>query len=43
MKGAVIRPSRLVDISRLPGLDQIKELSDGGVRVGALGPQRRPR
>ncbi len=36
MKGAVIRPSRLVDISRLPGLDQIEELSDGGVRVGAL-------
>ena len=36
MKGAVIRPSRLVDISRLPGLDQIEEFSDGGVRVGAL-------
>jgi xanthine dehydrogenase YagS FAD-binding subunit len=36
MKGAVIRPSRLVDISRLPGLDQIEELSDGSVRVGAL-------
>jgi xanthine dehydrogenase YagS FAD-binding subunit len=36
MKGGINRPSRLVDISRLPGLDQIEELSDGGVRVGAL-------
>ncbi len=36
MKGGINRPSRLVDISRLPGLDQIEELSDGSVRVGAL-------
>jgi xanthine dehydrogenase YagS FAD-binding subunit len=36
MKGGVTRPSRLVDISHLPGLDQINELSDGSVRVGAL-------
>jgi xanthine dehydrogenase YagS FAD-binding subunit len=36
MKGAVIRPSRLVDISHLLGLDRIEELSDGSVRVGAL-------
>jgi xanthine dehydrogenase YagS FAD-binding subunit len=36
MKGAVIRPSRLVDIGRLPGLDQIEALADGGVRIGAL-------
>jgi xanthine dehydrogenase YagS FAD-binding subunit len=36
MKGAITRPSLLVDISRLPGLDQIEELSDGSVRVGAL-------
>jgi xanthine dehydrogenase YagS FAD-binding subunit len=36
MKGGVARPSRLVDISRLPGLDRIEELADGGVRVGAL-------
>ncbi len=36
MKGGINRPSRLVDISRLPGLDQIEELSDGSVRIGAL-------
>jgi xanthine dehydrogenase YagS FAD-binding subunit len=36
MKGAVTRPNRLVDISRLPGLDRIEDLPDGGVRVGAL-------
>ncbi len=36
MKGAVTRPSRLVDISRIPGLDRIEELADGGVRIGAL-------
>ncbi len=36
MKGNIIRPSRLVDISRLPELDRIEDLSDGGVRIGAL-------
>jgi xanthine dehydrogenase YagS FAD-binding subunit len=36
MKGGVARPSRLVDISRLPGLDRIEDLADGGVRIGAL-------
>src|SRR5882757_5325199 len=36
MKGDISRPSRLVDISRLPGLDSIEDLSDGGVRIGAL-------
>jgi len=36
MKGGVARPSRLVDISHLPGLDRIEALSDGGVRIGAL-------
>jgi xanthine dehydrogenase YagS FAD-binding subunit len=36
MKGGVTRPSRLVDITRLPGLDRIEKLSDGGVRIGAL-------
>jgi xanthine dehydrogenase YagS FAD-binding subunit len=36
MKGGVTRPSRLVDISHLPDLDQIENLSDGGVRIGAL-------
>jgi xanthine dehydrogenase YagS FAD-binding subunit len=36
MKGGITRPSRLVDISHLPGLDRIEDLSDGGVRIGAL-------
>ncbi len=36
MKGGVACPSRLVDISRLPGLDRIENLSDGSVRIGAL-------
>jgi xanthine dehydrogenase YagS FAD-binding subunit len=38
MKGGVARPSRLVDINRLPGLDRIEHLADGGVRIGALVP-----
>ena len=36
MKGGVTRPDRLVDVTRLPGLDRIENLSDGGVRIGAL-------
>ncbi len=36
MKGGVMRPGHLVDISRLPGLDRIEQLGDGGVRIGAL-------
>ena len=36
MKGGITRPGQLVDISRLPGLDRIEQLSDGGVRIGAL-------
>lgn len=36
MKGGIARPNRLVDVNRLPGLDQIEPLADGGVRVGAL-------
>ena len=36
MKGGIIRPNRLVDISHLPGLDRIEDLADGGVRIGAL-------
>jgi len=35
MKAGVERPSRVVDVSRLPGLDRI-EAADGGIRVGAL-------
>ena len=37
MKGDVERPSRLIDISRLP-LNNIEETTDGGVRIGALVP-----
>jgi xanthine dehydrogenase YagS FAD-binding subunit len=36
MKGGVSRPARLVDITRLPGLNQIEPLPDGGLRIGAL-------
>jgi xanthine dehydrogenase YagS FAD-binding subunit len=36
MKGDITSPSRLVDISRLPDLDRIDALPDGGVRIGAL-------
>ena len=35
MKADVEHPSRLIDITRI-GLDQITELADGGVRIGAL-------
>lgn len=36
MKVGVARPERLVDISKLPGLDGIEWAADGGVRIGAL-------
>ncbi len=36
MKGGVTRPNRLVDITRLAGLDRIEKMPDGGVRIGAL-------
>jgi xanthine dehydrogenase YagS FAD-binding subunit len=36
MKGGALRPGRLVDISRLPGLDKIETLADGGMRIGAM-------
>ena len=35
MKYDVARPSRIIDIGRLP-LDRIEELDDGGLRLGAL-------
>jgi xanthine dehydrogenase YagS FAD-binding subunit len=35
MKENVARPSRLIDITRLP-LDKIEDTSDGGLRIGAL-------
>jgi xanthine dehydrogenase YagS FAD-binding subunit len=37
MKKDVERPSRLIDISRLP-LTEVEETADGGVRIGALVP-----
>ena len=37
MKQDVERPSRLIDISRLP-LDTVAETPDGGLRIGALVP-----
>jgi xanthine dehydrogenase YagS FAD-binding subunit len=36
MKGGIARPSRLVDITHLPGLDSIDWQTDGSVRIGAL-------
>jgi xanthine dehydrogenase YagS FAD-binding subunit len=36
MKGGVARPTRLVDITRLPGLDRIEWRDGGGVRIGAM-------
>ncbi|GJE29267.1 FAD binding domain-containing protein [Methylobacterium organophilum] len=36
MKGGISRPSRLVDVTRLPGLDRIERLPDGALRIGAL-------
>jgi xanthine dehydrogenase YagS FAD-binding subunit len=36
MKGNIVRPSRLVDISRLPELNRIEQLANGDVRIGAL-------
>lgn len=36
MKGGIARPDRLVDVTRLPGLDRIERLADGGIRIGAL-------
>lgn len=38
MKYEVERPTRLVDITRLPGLDTIEETAAGGVRIGTLVP-----
>ncbi len=36
MKGGIARPDRLVDVTRLPGLDRIERTADGGLRIGAL-------
>ena len=36
MKGCITSPERIVDISRLPELNRIERLDDGGLRIGAL-------
>jgi xanthine dehydrogenase YagS FAD-binding subunit len=36
MKGGIVHPARLVDVSRLPGLDRIEQRADGSWRIGAL-------
>lgn len=36
MKVGTTRPERVIDITRLPGLDRIGWLPDGGVRIGAM-------
>ncbi len=36
MKVGVSRPDRVIDITRLPGLDRMEWLPDGSLRVGAL-------
>jgi len=35
MKGGIVSPKRLIDVSRLAGLDRIEPLPDGGVHIGA--------
>ncbi|MBZ9772595.1 FAD binding domain-containing protein [Mesorhizobium sp. CO1-1-8] len=36
MKCGVAQPGRIIDVTRLPGLDRIEWLADGDVRVGAM-------
>ena len=36
MKGGIARPNRLVDVTRLPGLDRVERLAEGGLRIGTL-------
>jgi len=36
MKGGIVRPACLVDVTRLPGLDRIEKLADGSLRIGAM-------
>jgi xanthine dehydrogenase YagS FAD-binding subunit len=36
MKGGIVSPDRLVDVTHLKGLDRIETLPDGGMRIGAL-------
>ncbi len=36
MKVGIMRPERIIDITRLPGLNRIEWLPDGSVRIGAM-------
>lgn len=36
MKAGIARPTRLVDVTRLPDLDRIERRADGTLRIGAL-------
>ncbi len=36
MKVGIARPGRVIDITRLPGLDRIEWLPEGGARIGAM-------
>jgi xanthine dehydrogenase YagS FAD-binding subunit len=36
MKVGAVRPGRLIDITRVAGLDGVEWLADGGLRIGAL-------
>ena len=36
MKGGISGPGHIIDITRLPGLDQIEQLPNGAMRIGAL-------
>ncbi len=36
MKVGVTRPARVIDVTRLPGLDSVEWLPDGSVRIGAM-------
>lgn len=36
MKIGAMRPIRLVDVTRLPGLDRIEKRADGSIRIGAM-------
>jgi xanthine dehydrogenase YagS FAD-binding subunit len=36
MKGGISHPQRLVDVTRLPGLDRIDTLPNGDLRIGAM-------
>ncbi len=36
MKTGALQPARVIDVTRLPGLDRIEVAADGAVRIGAL-------